>query len=394
MMTVDDLLLKLVNFKSPTIEEAVPGKDSRVLRSLANAVNTHYFITENQSRLLMKILRENQKNLGFLGDDLTAVLNLPTWSKKFRKIDQVKKLFISEIAEGELALHVEFTFNSQIRKNLQNLSKKIEGLVQLTPGKLYIADLTEKNIVTLVEALTPMQFTIDEIVKTHYDTIKSWSEEEVRSQFMIENMVNQNFQKTITADLGLTTELDKSIIYDRSIRYQFFSENREKFENLLVDTIANRDGTRVWVDSNTYTLSQVIDTLMHLRRLPVLIIFPAWDSEKLVETMENLSKSFEANGIEKDVGIYFRLPSDADGKVFNQLIAEKKYNTLLDSNTKIAGIQTGKIPKFMIKSGWTPMSVISLDNNLRYNKASVYANCCDLIVTYSHVPSLIEQRTL
>jgi hypothetical protein len=65
MITVDNLLLQIVNFTSPTIEEQIQSKDSRVLRSLATSVIGHAFITENQSNLLLKILRENQKKLKF-----------------------------------------------------------------------------------------------------------------------------------------------------------------------------------------------------------------------------------------------------------------------------------------------------------------------------------------
>ena len=77
------------------------------------------------------------------------------------------------------------------------------------------------------------------------------------------------------------------------------------------------------------------------------------------------------------------------GKLFNQLIASKKYNTQLDANTKIAVVQSGKIPKFFLTNPWRPMSVIALDTHMgiRHGKTSVYAQQSDLIISYNkHSP--------
>ena len=129
MITVDKLLLEIVNSTTPTVEELVPAKDSRVLRSLGSSIISHFFITENQSRLLLKILKENQKKLGEISENLNQAINAPMWSRQFRQIEQVKKLYIANDEDGESMLVVEFTFNSEIRKVLQELSKKCENFI-------------------------------------------------------------------------------------------------------------------------------------------------------------------------------------------------------------------------------------------------------------------------
>jgi hypothetical protein len=392
MITVDNILLKIVNFAGPTIEEIMPSRDSRVLRSLATAVNTHYFITESQSKLLLKILKEHREKISINCEELTYVLELPTWSKTFRKVEQVKKLFLSKNSSDDLVLFVEFTFSANIRKIIQNNIKHIENLIQIAPGKTYQADLSEKNIVVLIELLSPLEFEIDELLKKHYETIKSWEKTTFSDQFLIGNMPGNNFQKTITDDLGLSTTIDKNIINDRSVRYQYFAEKPEKSGNSLVEYIANRSQPRLWIDSTIHTVDTVIASLISLKRFPLLVVFPNWLPQKLQENMVILSDSLENNNIADSVGIYFRMDNDPQGKLFNQLIAEKKYNIQLDSATQVVGIQTGKLPKFLIKNDWTPMSVISFDANLRYNKASLYTNCCDLVITYSEAPTIIEHR--
>jgi hypothetical protein len=392
MTTVDNLLLELATSTTPTIEELMPSKDSRVLRSLATSVSNHLFITENQSRLLLKILRENQKKLGEISKNLNEVISTPSWSKPFRHIEQVRKLYLAPNDEEELTLFIEFTFNSEIRRILQELTKKCENLTPLSNGKIYTAAYTEQNIIALVDALTPADFVIDEIIQNHHRTIKSWSEQEIRDQFLLTNITHLTFQKHITEDLGINTTIDDNIIADRSVRYQYFTEIAKKTGETLTEVIANRSKTKVWVDKNQHTLVEVIASLKELKRLPVLVVFDTTVNSKYITNLEILSNSLEENGIFDNIGIYFRLANDDMGKQFNKFIADKKYNYNLASDTQVACVQSGKLPKFFLKNAWKPMSVIALDSKmgLRHGKTATYSNYCDCIVEWSDEPVLAD----
>lgn len=390
MTTIDNLLLKIVNSTDPTIEESIPLRDAKVLRSLATAVSGPLFITENQSRLLMKILKDQAKKLEKFEVEITEFLELPTWSHQFRKIDQVKKMYISTSNDDTLLITIEFTFSAQIRKILTNLIKKTDNLVQSSSGKIYHADLSEHNIVTLIEALTPHGFEIDETLKNHYNTIKSWSENEVKNQFLISNIEHSNFQKQITADLGIETIIDENIINDRSVRYQYFTENPKKIGENLTEIIANRSKTKIWIDNTKYSLGNVVKSLVELRRLPVLFVFDGFSPVNQDNELKKVARALDENGIFDNVGIYFRLPNNPIGKEFNEFIAQRKYNCKLDSDTKVVGVQSGKIPKFFLSNSWKPMSIISINNTLRHSKTAVYANCCDLIISYTDKQPLME----
>jgi hypothetical protein len=393
-MTIDKLLLKIVNFTEPTIEELIIAKDARVLRSLATSIGSHSFITENQSKLLMKILRENSEKMPEFKDEILQEISNPTWSKSFRHIEQTKKLFIKKAEDHELTIFIEITYNQEIRKILQNLAKSVSGLVYTGKDGQWIADLTEQNIVQIYEALAPAGFDIDSAVKNHYDTIKSWSKTEVENQFLITNITHQNFQKAITADLGINTNIDQNIINDRSVRYKYTTEHHRNFGENLTENIANRSSTKIWVDKNQHTLDEVFNSLIELRRVPVLVVFDTVINNKYLENLENLSKSMKNVGVSENVGIYFRLPNDELGKKFNSIIADNQYNKKLDSDLIVAAVSSGKIPKFFLKNPWQPMSVIALDTKmgLRHGKTSVYTNCCDLIIEYADEPSLLEKR--
>jgi len=396
MTTIDALLLKIVNFPETTIEEQIASRDSRVLRSLASSINTHLFITENQSQLLVKILRENSEKIPVFSEEIKTALTTPSWSKAFRRIEQVKKLYIDRDAEQEFAIFIEFTFSSNIRKILQGISEKIESLTTTQTHKRWQAALTENNIVHLYEALAPLEFEIDDTITGHYRTIKSWSKTEVDNQFLITNIIHPNFQKSITADLGIKTTIDQNIINDRSMRYQYRVENPKNPGENLVEYMATRSKTKVWVDKKEHGLDEVIAGLIQLKRLPLLVVFDTVITNKYFENLEILSDALEKNNIFNRIGVYFRLANDESGKTFNQFIAEKNYNYNLTTDTQVACVSSGKLPKFFLKTAWRPMSVITLDTRmgLRHGKTAVYSNCCDLVIEYAEQPSIMEQTEL
>ena len=170
-------------------------------------------------------------------------------------------------------------------------------------------------------------------------------------------------------------------------------EKNGKIPENLTETIAARTTRQVWLNKNETDLSDIISSLRSLKRFPLLVIFDSNDQKKCLEELSNLSEILEKNGIVNNVGIYFRQGNDGVGKEFNQLIANKKYNAQLDNTTQIVGIASGKIPKFLLKTDWKPMSVISIGKLLQHNKTSVYANCCDLIINWSDTQPIVEART-
>jgi len=393
MTTVDKLLLKVLNQPSDQLIN-VPSRDFKVLKSLGKIVAGNNFITENQGRLLLKILGENSEKFGDLKNEVIEDLKIPTWSKPFRPVDKTKKVYSGTCSDGTPVLTIEFAFSSTIRKLLHANFKKISGIAQHTNGRIYTADLTEKNIVAVIELLEPHGFEFDEKIHDFYNTIKSWSEIEVKSQFLISNISHTNFQRHITADLGINTPLDDNIINDRAVRYQYFVEKSEKIPENLTEKIAYREKSKVWVNRKQYELADVFTSLLKLKRLPALVIFDYNDHKKCLEELAILNDSLEKNRIFDNVGIYFRLPNDEYGAEFNKFIADHQYNVQLDQTTKIVGVQNGKIPKFFLKNDWKPMSVIAIGSSLKQTKTAVYANCCDLIISYTDSQPIIETRTL
>lgn len=388
MVTIDQFFLNFATSDSPKMEDIVSSRDFKVLKSLHLNLTKGIFFTINQSDLLKKILIENKEKIASHYEDFENILKLSLWSKPFRIVETVRKIYLSDDTEKEIKIIIEFSFSSNLRKIMQEISKNLTNLEPVTNGKFYIVDLDEKNIVTLVESFKNHKFSIDEKIIEYYNTIKSWKKEEIFGQFDIESILNQNFQKAISDDLGIETPLTQAIINDRRIRYQYFCKPIIEPKN-LAETLAMREKSYVWLDKNKHSLDEIIVALKELRRLPILVVFDSQNEKQCFEDLKNLSENLEKNDIFTDVGIYFRFDNTEDGSTFNKYVAEKKYNSRVTKDTKIVGIQNGKIPKFLMKSDWKPMSVISLNNNLRNNKTSAYANCCDLVIAYTEKEPII-----
>lgn len=388
MIYVDELLTKIVN--DPNIS-FLNLKDHNVLTNMASAIASKQYITENQSKLLVKILRENQRRFPERKTEFVAALADPKWMYPFRHVEQVKTITIGERPTGEPSIIIEMAFVGSIKKDFLN---SLTGLdVQASSNtKHYFVDLDEKNLVRIVDIARRMDFDIAAEVQTHYDTIKSWDASEYRNQFLVNTITNPNFQRVFAEDLGTLADASSTLIADRSLRYQYAKQEPADAVNLTTQ-LANRDKTRIWVNSAEVTISDLIKSLAELQRAPMLVVFDNWGEEKNFDALTSLSTALEDNGID-NVGVYFRMPNNDYGKKFNQLIADKKYNHTLCDTTQVAVVQSGKLPKFFLKNPWRPMSVIALETKmgLRHGKTSVYANCCDLIAEYADAPALIDQR--
>jgi hypothetical protein len=394
MTTVDNLLLKITSCTSPTIEEYLPARDSKVLRSLASAVSSPVFITENQSRLLLKLLAQYSNHFLIIDNTLTDLLETPTWSKRFRAVDTTKKVYIKTLKDKEPAIFVEYAPNSTIRKVLQGIGKIVESSITVHSTKLISIELTEKNIVAIVELLKSNKFEFDQKITDFYEIIKKWKFTDECKKFFFGENLYEPIKSSLENDIGLESLNDLSIVADRKTRYHFLTKKVEKNEENLQNIIIHRTQQKIWIDSNVYSLSDIIGNLKDLKRLPLLVIFDSHSADNCTKTLKNLQESLENHKIRDHIGIYFRLQNDTGGKVFNSLIQENHYNAPLDNRTNVAGIQTGKLPKFFLKDcNWAPKSVIVFGNNLRHGKTAIYSNRCDLIISYSDKPSIFDNNT-
>jgi hypothetical protein len=401
-MKTIDRLLHFVFLEATTTTHPFSTRDYKTLRSLHTAMHSDTYITEKQGTLLCAIL-SNQLYAPFMllaNADYADYLETQQWQKPFRVLPDIKKIY--HIPAGSTAIPeynglrdnytgviaIEFTFSSTIRNHLRPLSSVIN---QVRSGSFYIADYTERNLYTIIKNLEQYNFEVSPELQEIYNTINAWDKANVASQFLLENINLPMFKHEINNDLGETIDLNDLLIKDRKHRYQY-TNHVACNNNTLTETIANRTSTKIWINSNTQSLTEVVKSLVELKRLPMLVVFDQTTPLTTITQFNELSTALTKNGITDNIGIYFRLDNTPDGKIFNDGIANRKYNIMLDDSTTVAGVLGGKLPKFFLKSNWKPMSVLCIKNTLRQSKTAVYAKCSDLIITYTPSEPLIETR--
>jgi hypothetical protein len=380
MITTDALLIELFQQGIEKLGSYIPNRDKKILISLSKQVMAGHFLTENQSKLLIKIFTENLEFIDNKVADARQPIEFPTWSQSFRVIEQVRKIFMSKDDNGRIL--VEFTYNKRLRQQISDINKSIEGQMLAINSKQYSIPLTEKNLHLVVNSFKNQGFEIDHILMEFYGEISEILKT-TNTQFNVFSLTDKKLETAVFNEVGSITDDNLILLNDRHQKFQYtiFQKNPEIS---LKNSLANRPGTRVWIDSNQTSLDEVVGALCELDRLPVLIIFNGHESKDCLQNLKKLAISLKNCGVDTNTGIYFRFDNISEhNKNFNNLISQLGYNVQLNDTTLVAGIANNKLPKFLLKSKWYPKSVISFSNNFKSNKTSVYCDAVDLIVYYN-----------
>ncbi len=375
MSTVDSLL-PLIAANIKTVQQAIPNKDKRILLSLEKQLTFGVFLTENQGNLLIKIIKENIAPMTSIIPDVQNVIEEKMWSKSFREIKKIKKIYIP--AESADSFVVEFSYNTKFREKISALNILLKGNI-VTSGSKYIINLTEENLTLVVDAFKNDNFEIDEKITNFFQEIQE-IQKNTKDPFDIFDLKNEKTKNAVKSSLGEDYLTNLQLLQDRKIRYQY--KNTQKIqENSLENKIANRESRKIFVGADI-GFTELMSSLKNLKRFPVMLIFDGHQSLKDKKNLKFVENAVKELNLGDDIGIYFRYNKESDSEKFNQEINALSYNKDLTGTTTVVGISNNKIPKFMIKSQWKPQTVISFTSSFKSNKSYVYCSDVDLIVYY------------
>lgn len=388
MNTVDDLIFSLKQIGFDNINPAIPQKDLKILKNISNMMTKDSYITESQSNLVLKILKENQDHLGKFKDSVIKFLSTPSWKKEFRINEKIRKISLRYQKNEETQIVVEFSFDKEIKKRLATINTELRYERFDLNHKGYLYSLSEKHIVTLYERLSPLNFEFSDDFLELYEKISKLDLVKVKEKFQFDNFYQSRLEPN-NHKINIENPL---IVLDRKIRYQYeFSGNfDENTKNSLEYKIANRTQNKIFINTNLISFNTLLSTLSKLNRHRILLVFDDFSPINSIHSLEKVIKFLELEVNEHNVGIYFRFDNKQEGLSFNKLISQYSLNKKLDNTTNIVGIGNGKIPKFMIKNSWYPDAVISFTSSLRNNKCDVYCNDCDLIIYHLPMKPLIS----
>ena len=215
---IDNVLKKLIPIIK-TDSSIFPNKDKRILTSLSNQIDQGHFLTENQSKLMVKILSENAKAIEPIEPDIKNIIEQGSWSQIFRVIQRVRKISLSE--DQENLILVEFTYDKRLKEKLISLNSKIDGSISAVGSKVYALALTEKNIHFVISTFLKDDFEIHEKIMNFYFEIDKILKNEV-DLFDIKYTTDENFKRVVYDRMGDITQENLLVLHDRKIRYQYF----------------------------------------------------------------------------------------------------------------------------------------------------------------------------
>ena len=387
MKTVDSLMLNLENQGYENLNWFIPARDIKIMKNITELLKRPSYITENQGKLLIKILSENSKVLQLTLPELEYVLNVPLWGKEFRKILKIREVSIFQEDDGVSRIKIKYTFDKDVKKALGVINKNINssGFVNTTNELCHL--LLEKNIVEIYNNLKPLKFHFSSEFLDLHKKIVQFNKSKIIEEFEFQNFYDLKLKNTESP----TINHDPLLILDRKIQYQYnfthnFSEDEQK---TLSYKIANRKDHKIFINQFDYNLSSLVQSLNRLERKKILVFFDTYSINECITNFKLVKNLVDDNNI-SNIGIYFRFDNKTEGINFNKLVAEYKFNKQLEPNTQIVGLSNGTLPKFLLKNDWYPDAVISFTNNLRNNRTDVYCNNCDLVIYYTTTKPLIS----
>lgn len=377
MIPIDHLLAELFKI-TPNIH--VPSRDLRILWSLHKQIASGNFLTKNQGKLLLKILKENEQQIKESGK-IDFTLDSPAWSQPFRIINVIRKIFISkEKLSNEFI--IEFTYSKELKQKISDLGRSVQGQIRIKNSKQYSIPLTEKNILLVVDTFKNKKFDIEPALIDFFNEIKQHLQNK-DINFNILTSSNNKLLDQVKKEVG---EINDSnlLLYDRRFKFQYNLPFTDSTNRTLTEQIAYRSSPKIWINSEKVLLSSIIESLLTLKRFPLLVVFDSHSVKENIDNLKNLQIALNSNNITDNIGIYFRLDNTNEvNKNFNLSISNCGYNEDLSEKTLVAGISSSKLPKFLLTTNWYPQTVISLTNNFRSNKASVYTSAVDLVIFYN-----------
>ena len=172
--------------------------------------------------------------------------------------------------------------------------------------------------------------------------------------------------------------------YDRRFLYGLESIDmnavKESYKNctILTSKLTQRKQPSICVNEKKWTLDQVLASIHELDRYPLLIICDQKTAyDELVEIHSRLVNYIPV----KQMAVMFRLNAPK-GNEFNHFVREKGLNNLVDKNTKVVYINSSKVPKPLIKTGWRPLCSFAIGSKKNYTKVDGFILDSDLYIQY------------
>lgn len=404
--TIEDCLETMAGLSQTPVTPSfiILDRDKQILIDIAKKVFKGSALTDRQHETVKKILISRYKTQ-FKNRKIDLENSVNNLRQPIRYIDRSEYI---KIENGEKyneplwagyvpkkVIVVRFPFNMTYSKLIQEVKR---GDINDEPlGRFYvqrfkdkhILPYTEKTVYSLLSKFKKRIKDIDQellniyddcekIIKNKKDYVPGIYNYEIKhSSDSVINFYKDFFGEPAKENLYL--------YYDRKeklgLRHFDMDQVKLSLSSLsnLTQKILNRKYSRINLDLEKWPLNQIVESILELKRIPLLIVIPGTKEKDSLEGISKMHKIFKNLIPSEDISVLVRMKnSTKDGKDFNNYIKEQKINNSLAENTKIVYITNKKVPKPLLMSTWDPEAVLICDNTRNYTKVDQLVSSVDV----------------
>ena len=377
--TIEDCVKLLINTHS------VELSDQPIMHSILRQNAKKVALTDRQYDILKHKMEKYSDLINQYTSYELAINNL---DMPLRSVDRSKSIKISELPDqsdgwnkvdnklNSTWIEICFPFHKKTIFKIQELVKVVGSQLYLhkNNSRSHFFALTEKTVVPIVETFRERNFEIDKEILDYYSEVVDIKQRPSKYLPMFDQGHIINVKQKVLDLIPHNIIQDPNKLFDRRRRYGITAQGVEPQLHTLKDRVVFRESTDFLSNPNEHSLQDILETVYHLDRYPLLVVLNERDAEDQLHGIYNEINTYIPNQTQS---VLFRQDGNTE---FNQFIKDKNLNNWVDNDTKIVYINSNKLPKVLLTGEFKPITCFMFGSRANRIVDIYIQDNCDLII--------------
>lgn len=414
--TIEDCLEMLVGFKADLGVFKVDPKDATVFNSISKQITKNIALTDKQYELIRTKLSADKYAVQFENKGMAITYYykcLENTRMPLRDIDRSKYVtlvdtvdaktqnnvywksklsaYLKEESSQQCWIKIGFPFNKKLVALVDKLGTDYPYYLHEHGTRDHYFKFDENIAYEILSEFKNKEFEIDQELLDFYEKLEYIKQHESEFLPRVANGALENFHSTteeyLVEQFGPPSEenivqyKDVSLLYDIRHFDDSLLESAKRNLSPLSDCLINRNSTQVLIRPKEWKLDEVVKSVYEIKRLPLLVIV---GTDTALADLKASYKLLGEHVSAEEVSVLFRLDNDTNAD-FNEYVKKEGLNSPVTEDTKVVYICKDKLPKPLLKAGWTPRCVIRLGSTRVQTKIDQWTYECDMVIHYDEV---------
>lgn len=396
--TIEDLLEILAGLQGES-KMQIESNDATIMCSIARQSFKGTALTDRQFALMKEKLQTYRNQFTTLEYDFDRAVE--TLRQPLRHIDRSKYIKIvnhtdtvgsNEVYESYKNdwkwIKIRFPFSKKLIMLINDIQKQDGEYYHKKGSHSHFFRLTERFVYDILYTFKDKSFNIDQELVDLYNELADLESNKHEYVPGVYNGQLRNIPDNAIAAIKDHVESDNLLqYYDRRYLFglKYFDSELDQILNLanpLTAKIAKRSTDKIIIKPSTHSLNDIMSSLHDLNRFPLLVVLTDSNATRMLSLMHRALKNIIRS---EDMSVMFRLDNNTDAE-FNEFIRDNKLNNLVAKNTKVVYINSNKVPKPLVNSGWKPYTSLRFDSD-HFKQAAKFVDGLDINIEYVEEPS-------